>query len=62
MWMWWATLTTRSRIDSATTGLGNNEYQSTGTGIGSFGWIFPAGWGNASLSMIHAFQGEMSHC
>ena len=28
MWTWWALLTTRSRIDSATTGFGNSEYQS----------------------------------
>jgi hypothetical protein len=27
MWMWWATLKLRSRIDSATTGLGKREYQ-----------------------------------
>jgi hypothetical protein len=29
MWMWCAPLTTRSRIDSATTGFGNSEYQSS---------------------------------
>jgi hypothetical protein len=28
MWMWCALLTTRSKMDSATTGFGNNEYQS----------------------------------
>jgi hypothetical protein len=28
MWRWWAELTMRSRIDSATTGFGNSEYQS----------------------------------
>jgi hypothetical protein len=28
MWMWWAGLTMRSRIDLATTGFGNSEYQS----------------------------------
>ena len=28
MCTWWAEFTMRSRIDSATTGLGNSEYQS----------------------------------
>jgi hypothetical protein len=28
MWTWWAEFTIRSRIDSATTGLGNSVYQS----------------------------------
>jgi hypothetical protein len=28
MWTWWAAFTSRSRIDSATTGFGNSSYQS----------------------------------
>jgi hypothetical protein len=42
MWRWCALLTTRSRIDSATTGFGNSEYQSVAARLAVAMRLLPA--------------------
>ena len=61
MWMWWALLTTRSRIDSATTGLGNSEYQSVGGPVGGDDEAASGSFGDQLVEVVGLGRGEVTH-
>ena len=52
MWMWWAMLTMRSRIDSATTGLGKREYQSAADRLAVMIRLFLARLGHQLVEVV----------
>ena len=61
MWMWWAALTMRSRIDSATTGFGNSEYQSDACRLAVKIGCFARSFGDQLVEVVGLGRGEGAH-
>ena len=58
---WWLVLMSRSRRDSATTGLGNSGYQSAGARLDGQDQGAPGSFGDQLVEVVGLGGGELAH-
>ena len=58
---WWLVLMSRSRRDSATTGLGNSGYQSAGARLDVRIMGFPGAFGDQLVQVVGLGGGQLAH-